>query len=180
MISKSEQFFTTADEEYDAASWLSTLKAMQRLGDRLEDYPSIATYLCRMVLQKPDEFLDIFRRYTSDTSSVQGGEKKFLMEMGATIRGDRISQGLSDAALLLCDDPIGEEIRETSSFARLVPLVDEMADFCDTKFLKNATHANLAEFGYATRLAHAKTEADFYIRLYDREPQEAAISPLYL
>lgn len=175
-----ERFFTTANEEYGAAAWLSTLKIMQQLSERIEGQGCTATRVCSTVLHKPDEFLDEFGRWASQRSETETVEKAFIVEMGAATRDGRIAQGLSDAALLLCDDPIGEEIRERSSFARLVPLVDEMADYCDGKFLKNVRHADLKDITYPTRLSYARAEADFYIRQYDNEPETVAISPLYL
>lgn len=174
-----ERFFATRDEEYEAAAWLSTLKVMQRLGDRIEGQNCAAARLCTTVLHKPDEFLDTFSRYASQTSETETVEKAFIVEMGASSRNGRIVQGLSDAALLLCEDPIAQEIRDESSFARLVPLVDEMADYCDAKFLRDTRHDDLKDIGYPTRLYYTRSEADFYIRQYDG-PETVAISPLYL
>jgi len=175
-----ERFFTTKDEEYDAASWLSTLKMMQRLGDRLAGQTHAAPRICAVVLHKPDEFLDEFSRHASTVSDTRTTEQDFLIEIGAASRNGHVVRGLSDAALLLCEDPVGQEIRETSSFARLVPLVDEMADYCDTKFLKDVPPSELVSASYPVRLRYARTEADFYIRQYDTEPETVAISPLYL
>lgn len=174
-----ERFFATRDEEYDAASWLSTLKVMQQLGDRIEGQPCAAARLCTSVLHKPSEFLDEFSRYAAQTSETETAEKAFIVEMGASTRDGRIAQALSDAALLLCDDPVAEVIREQSTFARLVPLVDEMADYGDAKFLKRASHSDLKDISYPTRLNYIRAEADFYIRQYD-EPNTVVTSPLYL
>jgi hypothetical protein len=175
-----ERFFTTKDEEYDAASWLSTLKIMQQLGDRLAGQTHAAPRICRVVLNKPDEFLDEFNRHASTISDTRTTEQDFLIEIGAASRDGRIVRGLSDAALLLCEDPVSQEIREASSFARLVPLVDEMANYCDAKFLKDVPQSELVSASYPIRLRYARAEADFYIRHYDTEPETLAISPLYL
>lgn len=175
-----ERFFTTGNEEYDAASWLSTLQLMERLGDRLKDQSSAPARLCGMVLHKPSEFLDEFGYYASATGDTQTAEKRFLVEMGAVSRGDRIVRGLSHAALLFSDDPISQEIKEGSSFARLIPLIKEVSNYCDKKFLKDVSHAELTRVSYPTRLSYARAEADLYIRQYDGEPETVAISPLYL
>ena len=175
-----ERFFADRDEEYDAAAWLSTLHLMQRLAGRIEGQQCTATRLSALVLHKPDEFLGEFQRFASYTGEVKTAEKDFLVEMGAADRGGRIARGLSDAALLLCDDPVSQEIKESSSFTRLVPLVDEMAEYCDEKFLRDVSHEDLKATSYPARLHYARTESDFYIRHYDGEPQIAAISPLYL
>jgi hypothetical protein len=175
-----ERIFTTLDEEYTAASWLSTLKVMQQLGGRIDGQKCTAAKLCSIVLRKPDEFLDEFSRYASQMGDEETTEKAFIREIGAVSRDGRIVQGLSDAALLLCDDPISQEVRELSSFARLVPLIDEMANYCDGKFLKDIRHDDLKDVTYPTRLSYVRAEADFYIRQYDGEPETVAISPLYL
>lgn len=174
-----EQFFGSREEEYEAAAWLSTLQIMQRLAERIEGKACAAAHLSGLVLKKPDEFLDTFRHYASQSSFIETVEKAFIVEIGAASRDGRIARGLSDAALLLCDDPVGQTIKETSSFRRLVPLVDEMTEYCDDKFLTSIQMDDLKDIPYSTRLRHARTETDFYIRQYD-EPETAATLPLYL
>lgn len=140
-----------------------------------------ATYmpgrLWALVLQKPDQFLDYFKDIASQGAQ---GEKtkegKFLRELGAILHNGTIARGLSDAAALLCNDYVAVHVMEETSFSRLVPLIDEMAGYCIEKHLGDTSHAALQQLNYATRFHYTKTDADFYIRQYDREIAGTALT----
>ncbi len=168
-VHMSEHFFNNPNEEYEAASWLTTLRIMQHIAERTERNYSVAVQLCHLTLQKPDEAYEAMRRAAVAPTGIEPtAEKMFINELGAVSREGRIVQGLSDAAALLCDDLLAQHVKEQTPFERLIPLVDEMVDFCDDKYLQPVSHESLKQTSYGRRLHFSRIEADYYIREYDQ------------
>lgn len=173
-MTASENFFPTKDEEYTAAAWLTSLKLMQRLGERLDGREDAAAKLCRYVLQKPDELIDHLNYIADQDDYVEHSKTKFLVEMGALTRENRLARGLNDAVCLLCADDVSQYVLERTGFKRLVPLVDEITDYCDDKYMLHATHSSLAALSYGNRLYGTFLEAEEWIPVYDRESNNGA------
>lgn len=177
-----EQFFGSPDEEYDAASWMTTLRVMQRVAERTPASNSHAISICHDLLKGPEVFYDhivkISRRPFVERDPLT--ERGFVDILSAVERDGTIRKGLSDAAALLCADPVAEHVKQETPFARLLPLVKEMVVYCDGKYLASVPQKELGSKEYAERLHATQVEADFYIRQYDDEPETVPISPLYL
>ena len=156
------------DEEYEAAAWLTTLKVMQRVGEKVHDTTYVAGRLCTLVHQKPDQFYDRFVAIADKDTIEESVDRRFLRELGVIQGTGKIARGLCDAAALLCTDDIAQYVKQDTTFSRLVPLIDELADYCTEKHLTDLSHQALKQLGFSSRFYYTKIDADFYIREYDR------------
>ena len=162
-----ERFFPTADEEYTAASWLTALSVMRSSAGKLPEL-STTGKLCNAVAKDPENILNTFRNALR-RSVVDGhtGEYIFLKVTGALDDYDRLTQGLSDAAFLLCDDPVATQVKEQTSIASLMPIVDELAEYYGERYFTDTSSDSLHRMPGGDRIKAIRIESDYWLREYD-------------
>ncbi|MEP6710718.1 MAG: hypothetical protein ABJA64_03280 [Candidatus Saccharibacteria bacterium] len=163
----SEIFFKSHEEEYEAASWLTALQLMQKVGEDIDRQEDVGSRLCKIALLKPNEFGNRIFTILDTQERMEGSEKLFLREVGIVSREDKIVRGFSDAAALLCQDSLAQTVLRDASFCRLMPLIDQMTNFYHQKYVVNAHVDSVRRLTQGEKIRHTRLESDFYIRQYD-------------